>query len=107
MLSRIAVREPPYSAPTYEQISTRIASLACSLIVSVVSSAIASVADSPGRMPITMPTKAPPRSTRPCIVRPAETASGQAHQEQVLEHPLRDERCRDADDDRLHGRPGR
>ena len=61
MLSRIAVREPPYSAPTYEQIRTRIASLGSSLIVSVVSNAMASVADRPGRMPMTMPTKAPPR----------------------------------------------
>ncbi|MFO1269117.1 MAG: hypothetical protein U1F67_21640 [Rubrivivax sp.] len=60
MLSRMAVREPPYSAPTYEQISTRIAWFGCSLIVSVVRSAIASVAESPGRMPMMMPTKAPP-----------------------------------------------
>src|SRR3954464_11787061 len=117
MFSRMAVREPPYSAPTYEQISTGMAWLAGSLMVSVVSSAMASVADRPGRMPITMPTNAPPspysrvsgsmklsqaepRSFNPwsigslAVERKWGAASRHAHEEDLLEHQPGDDRCR-------------
>ena len=60
MFSRIAVRDPPYSVPTYEHTSTNIAVLAPSFIVSVVSKAMHSVADSPGKQPTIIPISAPP-----------------------------------------------
>src|SRR5580765_2272007 len=114
MLSRIAVREPPYSAPTYEQMRTRIASFAGSLIVIVVRSAITSVAERPGRMPTMMPSSAPPRprAIEVGFMKPtqawARSASPenivaldlwQSHQEQLLEDVFDDDARADADGD--------
>src|SRR3982751_359944 len=89
---------------------TRIASFAGSLIVIVVSSAMTSVADRPGRMPTMMPSSAPPRPSAidvglrkpryawPRSARPLNIAtSGQANQEQLLEHVGDDHARADAD----------